>query len=185
MDKNRMRELTREFLEVMGEDPKREGLRDTPRRVADMYEELTEGYSMSPKEILSREWNEVTGMVIAKEIDFFSLCEHHLLPFYGRVHVGYIPSRAVVGISKLARLVDCFSRRLQLQERMTKQIADAINENLHPYGVAVVIQARHLCMQMRGVKSGADIVTSELRGQFEKLETRNEFFAMLRKPVLE
>ena len=183
MDKNRMRELTREFLEVMGEDPRREGLRETPRRVADMYEELTEGYSMSPKEILSREWNEVTGMVIAKEIDFFSLCEHHLLPFYGRVHIGYIPSRAVVGISKLARLVDCFSRRLQLQERMTKQIADAINENLHPYGVAVVIQARHLCMQMRGVKSGADIVTSELRGQFEKLETRNEFFAMLRKTI--
>lgn len=178
-----MRELTREFLEVMGENPRREGLRETPRRVADMYEELTEGYSMSPKEILSREWNEVTGMVIAKEIDFFSLCEHHLLPFYGRVHIGYIPSRAVVGISKLARLVDCFSRRLQLQERMTKQIADAINENLHPYGVAVVIQARHLCMQMRGVKSGADIVTSELRGQFEKLETRNEFFQMLRKPI--
>jgi len=183
MDKNRMETVTREFLEVMGEDPKREGLRDTPRRVADMYQELMEGYSMSPKEILSREWNEVTGMVIAKEIDFFSLCEHHLLPFYGRVHIGYIPSRAVVGISKLVRLVDCFSKRLQLQERMTKQIVDAINENLHPYGVAVVVQARHLCMQMRGVRSGAEIVTSELRGQFERLETRNEFFEMLRKPM--
>ncbi|HKM51091.1 MAG TPA: GTP cyclohydrolase I FolE [Candidatus Bathyarchaeia archaeon] len=183
MDKNRMESVTREFLEVMGEDPKREGLRDTPRRVADMYQELMEGYSMSPKEILSREWNEVTGMVIAKEIDFFSLCEHHLLPFYGRVHIGYIPSRAVVGISKLVRLVDCFSKRLQLQERMTKQIVDAINENLHPYGVAVVVQARHLCMQMRGVRSGAEIVTSELRGQFERLETRNEFFEMLRKPM--
>jgi len=178
-----METVTREFLEVMGEDPKREGLRDTPRRVADMYQELMEGYSMSPKEILSREWNEVTGMVIAKEIDFFSLCEHHLLPFYGKVHIGYIPSRAVVGISKLVRLVDCFSKRLQLQERMTKQIVDAINENLHPYGVAVVVQARHLCMQMRGVRSGAEIVTSELRGQFEKLETRNEFFEMLRKPM--
>ncbi|MGA3295841.1 MAG: GTP cyclohydrolase I FolE [Candidatus Bathyarchaeia archaeon] len=183
MDKKRMETVTREFLEVMGEDPKREGLRDTPRRVADMYQELMEGYSMSPKEILSREWNEVTGMVIAKEIDFFSLCEHHLLPFYGKVHIGYIPSRAVVGISKLVRLVDCFSKRLQLQERMTKQIVDAINENLHPYGVAVVVQARHLCMQMRGVRSGAEIVTSELRGQFEKLETRNEFFEMLRKPM--
>jgi len=183
MDKNRMMTVAREFLEVMGEDPKREGLRDTPRRVADMYQELMEGYSMSPKEILSREWNEVTGMVIAKEIDFFSLCEHHLLPFYGKVHIGYIPSRAVVGISKLVRLVDCFSKRLQLQERMTKQIVDAINENLHPYGVAVVVQARHLCMQMRGVRSGAEIVTSELRGQFEKLETRNEFFEMLRKPM--
>jgi len=183
MDKNRMETVTRELLEVMGEDPKREGLRDTPRRVADMYQELMEGYSMSPKEILSREWNEVTGMVIAKEIDFFSLCEHHLLPFYGKVHIGYIPSRAVVGISKLVRLVDCFSKRLQLQERMTKQIVDAINENLHPYGVAVVVQARHLCMQMRGVRSGAEIVTSELRGQFERLETRNEFFEMLRKPM--
>ena len=178
-----MQTLTREFLEVMGEDLKREGLLDTPRRVADMYEELTEGYAMNPKEILSREWNEITGMVIAKEIDFFSLCEHHLLPFYVKVHIGYIPSKAVVGLSKLARLVDCFSRRLQLQERMTKQIADALNENLHPFGVAVVIQARHLCMQMRGVKTGADIVTSELRGQFEKAETRSEFFEMLRKPV--
>jgi GTP cyclohydrolase I len=181
MDKNRMMTVTREFLELMGEDPKREGLQDTPRRVADMYQELTEGYTMNPKEILSREWSEVTGMVIAKEIDFFSLCEHHLLPFYGKVHVGYIPSKAVVGISKLVRLVDCFSKRLQLQERMTKQVADAINENLHPHGVAVVVQARHLCMQMRGVRSSAEIVTSELRGQFERFETRNEFFEMLRK----
>ncbi|HMK82718.1 MAG TPA: GTP cyclohydrolase I FolE [Candidatus Bathyarchaeia archaeon] len=181
MDKNRMMTVTREFLELMGEDPKREGLQDTPRRVADMYQELTEGYTMNPKEILSREWSEVTGMVIAKEIDFFSLCEHHLLPFYGKVHVGYIPSRAVVGISKLVRLVDCFSKRLQLQERMTKQVADAINENLRPHGVAVVVQARHLCMQMRGVRSSAEIITSELRGQFSKFETRNEFFEMLRK----
>jgi len=183
MDKERMKALTREILEVIGEDPKREGLKDTPRRVADMYEELTDGYSMNPKEILAREWNEVTGMVIAKEIDFFSLCEHHLLPFYGKVHIGYIPSRSVVGISKLARLVDCYSKRLQLQERMTKQLADAINENLKPLGVAVVVQARHLCMQMRGVKSNADIITSELRGQFEKSETRNEFFNMLRQQV--
>jgi GTP cyclohydrolase I len=183
MDKDRMKALTREFLELMGEDPKREGLKDTPRRVTDMYEELTEGYSMNPKEILAREWNEVTGMVIAKDIDFFSLCEHHLLPFYGKVHIGYIPSRAVVGISKLVRLVDCYSKRLQLQERMTKQLADAVNQNLQPLGVAVVVQARHLCMQMRGVKSKADIITSELRGQFEKSETRSEFFNMLRKQV--
>src|SRR5271157_3819090 len=132
MDKKRMQELTGSLLVAIGENPKREGLRDTPRRVADMFAELTEGYAMNPKEILSREWNEITGMVIAKEIDFFSLCEHHLLPFYGKVHIGYIPSRAVVGLSKLARLVDCFSKRLQLQERMTKQLADAINENLHP-----------------------------------------------------
>lgn len=183
MDKKRMQNITASLLEAIGEDPEREGLRDTPRRVADMFTELTEGYSMNPKEILSREWSEVSGMVVAKEIGFFSLCEHHILPFYGKVHIGYIPTKAVVGLSKLVRLVDCFSKRLQLQERMTKQIADALNENLHPHGVVVVVQARHLCMEMRGVKSGADIVTSEIRGQFEKFETRNEFFNMLRKEV--
>jgi len=181
MDRNQMQHLTRAILREIGEDTTREGLRDTPRRVADMYAELTEGYSMNPKEILSKEWNEVTGMVVAKDIDFFSLCEHHLLPFYGKVHIGYIPSKAVVGLSKLVRLVDCFSKRLQLQERMTKQIADALNDNLHPHGVVVVVQARHLCMQMRGVKSGAGIFTSEIRGRFERFETRNEFFEMLRK----
>jgi len=110
-------------------------------------------------------------------------CEHHILPFYGKVHIGYIPSKAVVGVSKLVRLVDCFSKRLQLQERMTKQIADALNAALQPHGVVVVVQARHLCMQMRGVKSGADIVTSEIRGQFKKFESRNEFFNMLRREV--
>jgi GTP cyclohydrolase I len=180
IDKKRTQELTSSLLEAIGEDPNREGLKDTPRRVADMYAELTAGYAMSPKEVLSREWNEVSGMVVAKNIEFASLCEHHLLPFFGKVHVGYIPSKAVVGVSKLVRLVDCFSKRLQLQERMTKQIADALNENLHPHGVVVVVQARHLCMQVRGVKSGADILTSEIRGQFEKFETRNEFFNMLR-----
>jgi len=181
MDKIRMQEITRSLLTAMGEDLRREGLRDTPRRVADMYAELTEGYSMNPKEILSKEWSEVSGMVVAKDIGFFSLCEHHLLPFHGKVNIGYIPSKAVVGLSKLVRLVDCFSKRLQLQERMTKQIADALNETLHPYGVVVVVQARHLCMEMRGVKSGADILTSEIRGQFRKFETRNEFFEMLRR----
>jgi GTP cyclohydrolase I len=183
MDKSRIERIAKELLEEIGENAKREGLRDTPRRVAAMYAELTEGYSMNPKEILAREWNEVTGMVVAKDIGFFSLCEHHLLPFHGKVHIGYIPSRAVVGLSKLVRLVDCFSKRLQLQERMTKQIADAINDNLNPYGVVVVVQARHLCMEMRGVKSGANIITSEIRGQFKKSETRNEFFEMLTKEV--
>jgi GTP cyclohydrolase I len=181
MDKKRVQELARTLLVEMGQDPTREGLKDTPRRVADMYAELTEGYSMNPKDILSKEWHEVTGMVVAKDIEFFSLCEHHLLPFYGKAHLGYIPSKKVVGLSKLVRLVDCFSRRLQLQERMTKQIADAINVNLQPFGVAVVVQARHLCMEMRGVKSGANIVTSEIRGQFEKYESRNEFFEMLKR----
>lgn len=183
MDKSRVERITKELLEEIGENTKREGLRDTPRHVAAMYAELTEGYSMNTKEILAREWNEVTGMVVAKDIGFFSLCEHHLLPFHGKVHIGYIPSRAVVGLSKLVRLVDCFSKRLQLQERMTKQIADAINNNLNPYGVVVVVQARHLCMEMRGVKSGANIITSEIRGQFKKFETRNEFFEMLTKEL--
>jgi len=183
MNKERVQDLTRVLLQEIGEDPKREGLRDTPRRVADMLAELTEGYSMDPKKILSKEWNEVSGMVVAKDIDFFSNCEHHILPFYGKVHIGYIPSKAVVGLSKLVRLVDCYSKRLQLQERMTKQVADALNEHLRPQGVIVVVQARHLCMEMRGVKSGADIVTSEIRGQFQRFETRNEFFEMLRKEV--
>jgi len=181
MDKSRVRELARTLLVEMGEDPNREGLKETPRRVADMYEELTGGYSMNPKDILSKEWHEVTGMVLAKDIEFFSLCEHHLLPFYGKAHLGYIPHKKVVGLSKLVRLVDCYSRRLQLQERMTKQIADSINENLQPLGVAVVIQARHLCMEMRGVKSGANVVTSEIRGQLERIESRNEFLEMLKR----
>lgn len=181
MNKSRVQELARTLLVEMGENPTREGLKDTPRRVADMYAELTEGYLMNPKEILSREWDEVTGMVVAKDIEFFSLCEHHILPFYGKAHLGYIPSRKVVGLSKLVRLVDCYSRRLQLQERMTKRIADALNENLRPLGVVVVVQARHLCMEMRGVKSGANVLTSEIRGAFERFETRNEFFEMLRK----
>ena len=183
MDKKRMQAVTSSLIEAIGEDPTREGLKDTPRRVADMFEELTEGYAMNPKDILAREWSEVSGMVVAKNISFFSLCEHHILPFYGNVHLGYIPAKSVVGLSKLVRLVDCFSKRLQLQERMTKQIADALNDTLRPLGVVVVVQARHLCMEMRGVKSGADILTSELRGQFEKFETRNEFFNMLRKEV--
>jgi GTP cyclohydrolase I len=181
MNKSHVHELTKALLVEMGQDPDREGLKETPRRVADMYAELTEGYSMKPREILSKEWSEVTGMVVAKDIEFFSLCEHHLLPFYGRAHLGYIPWKKVVGLSKLVRLVDCFSRRLQLQERMTKQIADALQENLRPLGVVVVVQARHLCMEMRGVKSGANIVTSEIRGQFRKFETRNEFFEMLKR----
>ncbi len=184
VDKRKLEEIMRQLLTVLGENPEREGLRGTPERVADMFEELTSGYREDPKAILSREFSEVTGMVVAKDIDFFSLCEHHLLPFYGHVSVGYIPSKKVVGLSKLVRLVGVYSRRLQLQERITKQIADAINHNLKPLGVIVVIQARHLCMEMRGVKNAADIVTSEIRGQFERYETRNEFLSMLNRPDL-
>jgi len=184
MNKRKLREITLELLTILGENPRREGLKGTPERVADMYEELTSGYSEDPKEILSREFSEVTGMVVAKDIDFFSLCEHHLLPFYGRVSIGYIPSEKVVGLSKLVRLVGVYSRRLQLQERMTKQIADAMNRNLKPRGVIVVVQARHLCMEMRGVRNAPDIVTSEIRGQFERYESRNEFLSMLNRPNL-
>jgi GTP cyclohydrolase I len=183
-DKDEIKRITRQLLTLLGEDPNREGLQGTPDRVAEMLEELTSGYWEDPKSILSREFNEVTGMVVAKDIDFFSLCEHHLLPFFGRVSIGYIPNKKVVGLSKIVRLVNVFSRRLQLQERLTKQIADAINLHLKPLGVIVVIQARHLCMEMRGVKNSADIVTSEIRGQFERYETRSEFLSMLNRPDL-
>ncbi len=181
-NRERIERLTKTLLADIGENVNREGLRDTPQRVAEMFEELTSGYRMDPKSILDREFNEVTGIVVAKNIGFFSLCEHHMLPFHGTVSIGYIPSHTVVGVSKLVRLVDCFSRRLQLQERLTKQIADSINKILRPQGVIVVVEARHLCMEMRGVKNGAQIVTSEIRGRFESSETRSEFFELIRNP---
>jgi GTP cyclohydrolase I len=171
--------LIASLIEAIGIDSQSEGLRDTPRRVSEAYVELTSGYEMNPKKILEVEFNEVTGMIVAKGIDFFSLCEHHLLPFYGKVHIAYIPRNKVVGLSKLVRLVDCFSRRLQVQERITKQIADSMDENLKPVGVAVVIEAIHMCMRMRGVRNGSEIVTSEIRGAFKNIETKQEFFNIL------
>jgi len=171
------------IIKAIGEDPLREGLRDTPQRIADMYTELFSGLDMDAKaeltvgfEVGHRE------MVILRDIPFYSMCEHHLLPFYGVAHVGYIPNEEgrVVGVSKLARVVDIFAKRLQLQERMTSQIADVICEALQPDGVAVVIQAEHLCMTMRGIKKpGSNVITSATRGLFRRAATRAEFLSLV------
>lgn len=172
------------IIEAIGENPLREGIKDTPQRVAEMYAELFSGLDVDPKAELSVDFGEgYEEMVILKDIPFYSMCEHHLLPFYGVAHVGYIPSAGgrVVGISKLARVVEIFARRPQLQERMTQQIADAIFEALVPNGVAVVIQAEHLCMIMRGIKKpGASVITSAVRGNFRsRIATRAEFLSLI------
>jgi GTP cyclohydrolase I len=166
-------------LKNIGEDPDRDGLRRTPERVARMYDELTAGYHIDPKKLINDalfkvEYNE---MVIVKDIDYYSLCEHHLLPFFGKVHIAYIPKGKVVGLSKIPRIVEMFARRLQVQERMTQQIADFIEEVLHPLGVAVVVEGAHMCSMMRGVKkANATMITSALSGAFkENQKTRSEF----------
>jgi len=171
------------ILAEIGEDPKREGLLETPKRVAKAYEFLTRGYRKDIDEVLngaifSENYDE---MVIVKEIDFYSLCEHHMIPFYGKVHVAYIPDGKIVGISKIPRIVDVFARRLQIQERMTQQIADTINDYLHPQGVAVVCEAYHMCMMMRGVqKQNSITTTSAMRGIFrESQRTRAEFLNLI------
>ena len=172
------------IIKSIGEDPDREGLKDTPRRVAEMYTELFMGQDMSPKEALTVGFEEGhREMVILRDIPFHSMCEHHLLPFYGVVHVGYLPNASgrVVGASKLARVVEIFAKRLQIQERMTTQIADAIMEGLQPTGVGVVVKAEHMCMIMRGVKKpGSNIITSAIRGAFRTYEaSRAEFFSLI------
>jgi GTP cyclohydrolase I len=171
------------MLKSIGEDPDREGLRRTPERVARMYDELTAGYSVDPVKLINGalfkvEYNE---MVIVKDIEYYSLCEHHLLPFYGRAHVAYIPKDKVLGLSKIPRIVEMYARRLQVQERMTQQIADFINEVLHPLGVAVVVEGAHMCSMMRGIKkANATMVTSALFGAFkDNLKTRAEFMEHL------
>jgi len=174
------------MIEAIGENPLREGIKDTPRRVAEMYAELFSGLDADPKAELGVDFGEgYEEMVILRDIPFYSMCEHHLLPFYGIAHVGYIPSPGgrVVGVSKLARVVEICARRPQLQERMTQQIADAIFEALQPIGVAVVIQAEHLCMVMRGIKKpGATVITSSVRGNFRsKVATRSEFMSLIQK----
>ena len=169
------------LLRFIGEDPQRDGLADTPARVVKAWREMTAGYEEDPAEILSRTFDETSDeMIILRGISFYSTCEHHLLPFYGEAQVGYLPGR-VVGISKLARLVNCFARRLQIQENLTIQIADALMKTLHPTGVAVVIEAKHLCMMMRGVeKQNSVMKTSCLLGSFkEDARTRGEFLALL------
>jgi GTP cyclohydrolase I len=178
------------IIRAIGEDPKREGLVGTPGRVAEMYTELFMGLDMDPREELTVGFEEGhREMVILRDIPFYSMCEHHLLPFYGVVHIGYIPNDTgrVVGASKLARVVEIFAKRLQIQERMTTQIADAIVNGLKPDGVGVIVQAEHLCMIMRGIKKpGSAIVTSALRGTFRsRAETRAEFFSLLQGKQLD
>jgi len=172
------------MLEAIGDDPRRDGIKDTPQRVAAMYAELFSGVDIDPRDELAVDFEVgYEEMVILRDIPFYSMCEHHLLPFYGTAHVGYIPSRGgkVVGVSKLARVVEICARRPQLQERMTKQIADAIFDALQPDGAAVVIKAEHLCMVMRGIKKpGASVITSSVRGIFRsRVATRTEFLSLI------
>ena len=176
------------ILEAVGENPAREGLKDTPRRVASMYAELFSGIGVDPRSALNTIFEEEEpndGVVILREVPFFSMCEHHLLPFFGRAHMGYIPNGRIVGASKLVRALDVVARKLQLQERMTSQLSDAILDVLTPDGVGVVIEAEHLCMAMRGVsKEGSLIVTSATRGSFDKRGiARGEFLDMLHRRI--
>ncbi len=171
------------MLECVGEDINREGLLKTPNRVYEAYKFMTQGYKQDPKEVLNDAVFESSNseMVMVKNIEFYSLCEHHLLPIIGRAHIAYIPNGKVVGLSKIARMVDVYSRRLQIQERLTEQIAKALHEVIHPQGVGVVLQARHMCMEMRGVeKINSTTTTSALRGIFIKNpNTRKEFFSLI------
>ncbi|HSA93164.1 MAG TPA: GTP cyclohydrolase I FolE [Terriglobales bacterium] len=177
-------ELVRELLVRLGEDPEREGLERTPERTGKALEFLTRGYNEDPEKMLRGALFNVTydEMVIVKDIEMFSLCEHHLLPFFGKVHVAYIPNGKVIGLSKIPRLVDIYARRLQVQERLTTQIAETIQKAIEPQGVGVVIEARHLCMMMRGVeKQHSAAVTSSMLGAFrEEQETREEFLSLIR-----
>jgi GTP cyclohydrolase I len=179
MDLDRIVDAVTVILESVGEDPEREGLQRTPLRVANAYEELLSGYRTDPIDLLNEAIFEVTydEMVIVRDIEFYSMCEHHMLPFLGRAHVAYLPNGKVIGLSKLPRIVDMFARRLQVQERMTRQIAELVDELLHPKGVAVVVEGLHLCSVMRGVKKhDARMTTSSMSGAFRtNLSTRQEF----------
>ena len=178
-----MKNLQRRILELIGEDPDREGLIKTPERVAKSLRFLTKGYREDPEEILRSAMfrEEYRQMVIVKDIDFFSMCEHHMLPFFGKAHVGYIPNKYITGLSKIPRVVDVFARRLQVQERLTTQIKDCIQATLNPLGTIVVIEAQHMCMQMRGVeKQNSLTTTSDFTGAFEEASTREEFMNLIR-----
>ncbi|WP_449017196.1 GTP cyclohydrolase I FolE [Prevotella sp.] len=173
----------KQVLTLLGEDPEREGLEKTPMRVAKAMQVLTRGYTQDPHKVLTDALFEekYNQMVIVKDIDFFSMCEHHILPFYGKAHVAYIPNGHITGLSKIARVVDIFSHRLQVQERLTEQVMQCINDTLKPQGVMVVIEAKHMCMQMRGVeKQNSITTTSAYSGVFESSKTRNEFMDLLR-----
>ena len=181
-----VQEMYREILARLGEDPERDGLLMTPSRVEKSMAFLTKGYEQDPARILRDALFDVDydEMVIVKDIEMFSLCEHHMLPFFGKVHVAYIPNGRVIGLSKIPRLVEVFARRLQVQERLTRQIADSIQDAIAPQGVGVVIEARHLCMMMRGIeKQHSSTVTSAMVGCFREKETRSEFLSLVRQPA--
>lgn len=177
-----IRDNFKNIIEKLGEDTEREGIVKTPERAAKAMQFLMQGYSADPVEIMNKamfteDYNE---MVVVKDIELYSLCEHHMLPFFGKAHIGYIPNGRIVGLSKLPRVVDVFARRMQVQERLTHDILECINSTLQPQGVAVVIEAQHMCMMMRGVqKQNSVTTTSGFRGQFEKVETRNEFMKLI------
>jgi GTP cyclohydrolase I len=183
VDNSRLEELTRELLGEIGEDPGRDGLLSTPRRVATAWRDLTSGYAMNVDELLNDALFDVVydEMVIVKDIEIFSLCEHHLLPFFGKMHIAYIPRNKVIGLSKVARVADMFARRLQIQERLTHQVAETIQKAVDPIGVGVVCEARHLCMMMRGIeKQHSSTITSSMMGDFrDNPKTREEFLSLV------
>ena len=177
----------RSILELLGEDVNREGLLRTPERIAKAMQFLTKGYAQNPEEIISSAMfrENYRQMVIVKDIDFYSMCEHHMLPFFGKAHVAYIPNKYITGLSKIARIVDVYARRLQIQERLTLQIKDCLQRVLNPLGVMVVIEAQHMCMQMRGIEKQHSITTtSDFTGAFNELETREEFISLIKRPAL-
>ncbi len=179
-------EYVRDILRLLGEDPERDGLRGTPERVEKALRTMTRGYQQDPDQVLNRAVfeSDYDEMVIVKDVDFFSLCEHHLLPFFGKCHIAYLPDKKIVGLSKIPRLVEVFARRLQVQERLTTQIARVIEEKVRPKGVGVVMEAFHLCVMMRGVeKQNAHMITSSMRGRFRSdSKTREEFLDLIRRP---
>ena len=183
-----LEQITRKLLKEIGENPDREGLVRTPSRVAKSWEFFSRGYNQNLEDIINNAIfkEDVKDMVIVRDIEFFSLCEHHLLPFFGKAHVGYIPNGKVVGLSKIPRIIDMFSRRLQVQERLTHQVAEVLQDVLNPIGVAVVMEGRHMCMQMRGVeKQNSFASTSAMLGQFRKSsETRSEFLSIINRAVV-
>lgn len=190
MNRHRVEELIGELLTELGEDPRREGLMRTPHRVAASYEFLTSGYRIDIDKLINgaifTQDVETKNMIITRDIELYSLCEHHMLPFFGRCHIGYIPNGKVFGLSKLARVVDMYSRRLQIQERLTEEIAQMIMEAIKPEGVGVIVEARHLCMMMRGVqKQNSSMVTSSVLGSFRtSVATRNEFLSLIERQHL-